>query len=128
MTSVTCELEHPILFVFEFANSEVQIPQYDEENVVSANESAISIRTIQAIDGSVTIHLGQSFPAVVKRGIKPVFRGLVSTPGCRINVVTAQNEQLLDMEVSGAVTGVLVTVDNDQHPTEIWIQAFDASK
>jgi hypothetical protein len=98
------------LFVFDFKNSDMQVPEYDESQVVSANESAISIRVISETDGAVTVHLERSLPDVVLRRTKEVFRGLVSTPGGRISVVTSQNEQLLELDVASPTTSLLVAV------------------
>lgn len=54
MTTATYSPTHPIAFVFDFANKAMEVPVYDPDKPVSANDSCISIRTISDVDGDVT--------------------------------------------------------------------------
>lgn len=119
MTRVVCSLEHPIIFVFDFDNEDVEIPEYDESKVVSRNENCLSVRAISDVDGDVKIGLNESVPENMDVTMIEVFKGTIATPNRKLSVVNSQNEKLLETDVSTERTGVRVMVDDEKFPERI---------
>jgi hypothetical protein len=122
MKKETLLLSHPILFVEDFGNPEVTIPEYTPESVVSANSSCISVRAIADVDGDVTVRLmtgGQEAPL---KGFIRVFEGKVLTPNRKIAVVTAHNERVVETEVANVVTTVRISVNDVKFPDEVIVE------
>ena len=46
MAHVVCSLEYPIIFIFDPDYKDIEIPEYDESQVVSKNEYCLSVRVI----------------------------------------------------------------------------------
>lgn len=112
---------HPILFVFDFSNQNMVVPEYNLDQVASANDSCVSVRTIADVDGDVTVTLAETLPLEVN-GVE-VFGGAIAAPSRRVAVVTSHNEKLLETEVQGERATVRIVVDDEAHPSRIWIEA-----
>lgn len=121
MTQVVCSLEHPIIFIFDYDYKDVEIPEYDETQVVSRNEHCLSVRAISDVDGDVKIGLNEN---VSISNMIEVFRGTINTPNNKLAVVNSQNEKLLETEVSGGKAGVRIAVDVEDFPEYIEVTTF----
>jgi hypothetical protein len=128
MNAVSVELEHPILFVFDYTNRSMQIPEYDNEITVSANSSALSVKAVSEVDGPVQVHLSAEIPRNVLERLSVVFRGTIDVPNNRVSVVTSDNKKLLELDIGRAEADVTVAVDNEMHPSDIWIGAAASSR
>ncbi|WP_437896833.1 hypothetical protein [Sorangium sp. So ce124] len=122
MKTTTYSPTHPIVFVFDPSNNDMNVPAYDPEQVVSANASCISIRTIADVDGDVALTLGADLPPGATIGGIEVFRGTVDTPGGGVALVTSENQVLLEMKNNRPGANVRVLVDDEMHPAEIWVE------
>lgn len=117
---------HPIAFLFDPSNENMEVPAYDPERVVSFNASCVSIRTISDVDGDVTAALDVRSPLEMRVGDVEVFRGVVDTPGKKVALVTSENQVLIEMETNRSKVPVRVLVDDEVHPARIWIEILDA--
>lgn len=127
MKAINAELEHPIIFVFDYENRDVRIPDYDEALTVSASASALSVKAISQVDGAVRLHLQTGLPDDVLNRSNVVFRGALSVPNRRVSVVTSENKKLLELEIGEPNAEIVVAVDDTKYPSEIWIGAAGSS-
>jgi hypothetical protein len=125
--AINAELEHPIIFVFDYENRDVRIPDYDEALTVSASASALSVKAISQVDGAVRLHLQTGLPDDVLNRSNVVFRGALSVPNRRVSVVTSENKKLLELEIGEPNAEIVVAVDDTKYPSEIWIGAAGSS-
>jgi hypothetical protein len=125
--AINAELEHPIIFVFDYENLDVRIPDYDEALTVSASASALSVKAISQVDGAVRLHLQTGLPDDVLNRSNVVFRGALSVPNRRVSVVTSENKKLLELEIGEPNAEIVVAVDDTKYPSEIWIGAAGSS-
>jgi hypothetical protein len=113
----------PILFVCDFNNGDMVVPEYDETTIVSSNDTCVSVRTIADVDGSVTVSLSTSLPREAALEGHIEFAGVIKTPSGKVAAVTSENVKLLEIEVGADRTRLEVAVDDDQHPSRVWIAA-----
>jgi hypothetical protein len=125
--AINAELEHPIIFVFDYENRDVRIPDYDEALTVSASASSLSVKAISQVDGAVRLHLQTGLPDDVLNRSNVVFRGALSVPNRRVSVVTSENKKLLELEIGEPNAEIVVAVDDTKYPSEIWIGAAGSS-
>ncbi|WP_129573551.1 MULTISPECIES: hypothetical protein [Sorangium] len=125
MNTTTCSPTHPIVFVFDPSNSDVDVSAYDPGQVVSANASCVSIRTMADVDGDVTLTLGADLPPGITTGGIEVFRGTIDTPGGKVALVTSEDRVLLEMMDSRPRVPVRVLVDDEIHPARLWVELVD---
>jgi hypothetical protein len=112
---------HPILFVMDFSNDAVEIPEYKPESVTSSNESCVSVRTVADVDGEVTVFLSDGLPPGAQSDARPVFSGSIRTPSGRLALVTSENEKLVECDFGADKVGVRIFVDDEDYPTTIWV-------
>lgn len=122
MKAITYRPSHPIVFIFDFANKEIEVPEYDPNSVVSANDSCISVRTIADVDGEVTIELIDNSADIKDLNPIEVFNGTINFPGHKINVVNSHYEKLLEAEIFKTRAKIQVLVDDKEYPSKIWIK------
>ncbi len=123
MSTKVYSSEHPIVFVFDFQNERMEVPVYDPESVVAANESCISVRTIADVDGEVTVTLASSAPRDTMDVGLEVFHGTIDVPSRKVSIVTSQNQKLIEMDVKDTKASVRVLVNEKQNPSRIWVIA-----
>lgn len=121
MTTVTYTPSHPIIFIFDFLNENMEVPEYDPLEVVAANNSCLSIRTIADVDGDVTVELLQAFPNDHSNMGEEVFQGAIHAPNRKIAVVTSLNEKLLEADVSDTKVNIHIFVDEKENPSRVQI-------
>lgn len=119
MNARTLLLPHPIVFVTDFGNTNVEIPPHSPTSVTSANESCVSVNALADVDGEVTIILANHLEAAPTEQLKLVFEGTVATPGRKIAVVTSENVNLLETEVTGTQSAIEIFVDDQAFPSKI---------
>lgn len=122
MTRIICSLEHPIVFIFDYDCDEVEIPEYDESEVVSSNELCISVRAISDVDGDVQIGLNDS-PLTID--MIEAFVGMIGTPNKKLSVVNSNNDKLLETQVVSDKTRVKVLVNHADFPERIEIYTLE---
>lgn len=120
MNTVTYTPAHPIVFLFDYDDQAMRVPVYDKNQVVSANDGCVSIRTISDVDGDVTVWLGNLMPIEAADGVE-VFHGTVRSPNRKVAVVTSENQKLLEVPVQSNRADVVVRVDDAAFPSRIWI-------
>jgi hypothetical protein len=123
MPTITYSPTHPIVLIFDFSNKTIEIPTYDPDNTVSANESCLSIKTISDVDGDVTVELLHALPSDFDGLGHEVFDGSVRIPSGKIAVVTPHNEKLLELNIEVARARVHVFVDDEVFPSRISVVA-----
>lgn len=120
MTKVRYIPDHPVVFVFDYENHEVEIPEYDPEKTVSSNDSCASIRTVADVDGDVTIGLDD--PVGFNVRMTEAFVGTIKAPNGKIAIVNSENEKLLETDLASQSTSVRISVDNLDHPTKVMVE------
>jgi hypothetical protein len=121
MPSTICSLDHPIVFVCDPSNNEMVVPEYNSSSVTSFTSSCVSIRAVAYIDGNVSIHLESNPDSMVRPEGVEVYSGHIKAPGRRMAVMDSENNNLLEIGGVGTIPLVEVFVDDQRHPTAIWI-------
>ena len=122
MSNVTLSLPHPIIFLLDVSNKQIQVPEYVAGVVTAATNSCISVNTQAVVDGDVTIRLGKAISDDQKTGCQMVFQGEVCTPGMRLAVVTSKRDTILDIDVPSDKTIVAISVDDPNGASLIVIE------
>jgi hypothetical protein len=123
MPSTTYSSPFPIVFICDSTNRNQQIPEYDPSRVASATSTCISVRTVSEVDGEVTAFLEEALSLEVQRDAIEVYSGRVDAPGGRIALVDSEDTKLLESGFVGTRPRVRVFVDDDMHPTTVWVEA-----
>jgi hypothetical protein len=119
MKSTALSLDHPIIFLEDFDNPNLQIPEYSEQSVTAATPSCVSVRVVCYVDGEVTVRLVSEPSEVDLDRLVAVFLGTIETPNRRVAVVTSENEKSLEIEVPNEVTRMRVFVNRTDFPDEV---------
>lgn len=123
MKSATLSLDHPIIFLEDFGNPDVQIPEYSEQSVTAATPSCISVGVVCYVDGEVSVRLTTEPDLLATDRFVAVFDGTIATPNKQVAVVTSENEKVLEIEVPGEATSVRVFVNRTDFPDEVLVVA-----
>lgn len=121
MPSLKYSSPFPIVFICDHSNRSQEIPEYTSEAVASFTNSCVSIRTISDVDGEVTVYLEPLSEEGPCKGIE-VYSGHIDAPGGRIAVVDSEDTKLLESDCVGVKPFVRVLVDDEIHPTVLWIE------
>ncbi|MCB1584463.1 MAG: hypothetical protein R3E90_14830 [Marinicella sp.] len=113
-------IPNAIIFVYDYDNSQVEIPAYIETELVSYNDTCISIATLPDVEGKATIELSKN---MANKDIKAimVFKGTIETPNKNVVVSTSEEEGVLKALVNDIQTNVSVWVDDTEFPRKIFI-------
>lgn len=115
---------HPIVFVMDFSSDAVEIPEYESDKITASNSTCVSVRTIADVDGEeVTVFLDGSRAFDGRELGRRVFSGEIQLPNGTVSVVTSENEKLLEHSVGKKSAEIQIFVDDEEHPTKIWISA-----
>lgn len=120
---ITLSISNAIIFLYDLASEDIQIPEYIDDVLVSANEKCVSIGTQTDVDGDVTIRLSNQIDASDKKSCKQVFDGFVSTPGKKLAISTSEDEAILQTDVKEEKTQVFVWVDDSGFPSMVLVEA-----
>ena len=123
MKSATLSLDHPIIFLEDFGNPDVQIPEYSEQLLTAATPSCISVRVVCYVDGEVTLRLMREASEVNLDRLVNVFDGTITTPTRKVAAVTSENEKAVEIEVPHEVTRMRVFVNRIDFPDEVLVVA-----
>jgi hypothetical protein len=123
MMETTLSVPNAILFVFDPSNEDVEVPEYQANQLTAANPSSVSIGTRAYVDGDVTVRLGNTPSASDRRRGGIVFEHSIETPGRKVAVFTAELQKLLEAKVSGHRTKLVIRVDDPTLPSLICIEA-----
>jgi hypothetical protein len=111
---------HPIVFVMDFSNDAVEVPQYDPEHVAASSNTCVSVRTIADVDGEVTVFLADRPPSDAEGLGRHVLTGGIQVPSGAVAVVTSENEKLLERSIGKKTVELQVFVDDEEHPARVW--------
>jgi len=116
------ELDHPILFVLDYSNEHIEIPEFNEETGVSHSPSCVSVGAISYIDGKVSITIENSKehnqnPAEMKK----IISTNILTPSKKISVTNAENVKLLEIDSADTTTTITVYTDSSPYAENIII-------
>ena len=123
MQETTVLLPHPVLFIMDFSNESVEIPESSPSSCVSANSSCVSVKALADVDGEVTVTLAGIHEEPETNGFKNVFEGVVDTPARKLAIVTSENNKVAEMPVPNGKTTVVVSVDDETSPSRILVKA-----
>lgn len=118
MTTVNCSLSHPIIFIFDFDNKLMNVPEYDSESTVSFNDVCVSVKAISDVDGELEVTLIYDDENKCPE-LKQVFYGSIQTPNRKISVVTSLNEKLIELNVDSKLSSIKIYVDEFEFPSRI---------
>lgn len=108
-----CTLAVPYSVVLVSDASGGDVPEYRREKLIVATDTCIAIGCRVDVDGETEIALGDL--REVAQGGPPALEGTLSTPTRTVAIMTVEGEPVLEMRVTGDITGVTIWVD---HPTE----------
>ena len=120
---ITLFIPHAIIFLYDLANKNVQIPKYVDDVLVSSNEGCVSVGTQADVDGEVTLKLVDRLPENHKNTYKKVFDGCINTPGKRLAISTSEEEGILEIEVQDRKAQVSIWVDDVSYPGVVLVEA-----
>ncbi|AOT07694.1 hypothetical protein [Pseudoalteromonas luteoviolacea] len=119
---ITLPVPNAIVFLYDSANQDIQIPEYIDNVLVAANEKCVSIGTQLDVDGDVTIKLSNQRDDLDKNSCERVFDGVICTPGKKLAVSTSEDEAILQVDVKGDKAKVSVWVDDSSFPSLVLIE------
>ena len=108
-----------ILFIFDISNESVQIPDYIDGRLISANETCISVGTQAEIDGEVVVSLLDINLALDTNKFQQEFVGSILTPGSKLAIVTAEMDIVLQKDIQRDSTEVSIWVDDFRCPSAV---------
>lgn len=112
-----------IIFLYDLANKNVQVPEYVDTTLTAANEGCISVGTQAEVDGEVTIRLSSQIDKSDKGSCKKIFNGSIDTPGQKLAISTSEDEGILEIDVNNKKTQVSIWADDLDYPSIILIEA-----
>ncbi|WP_426214459.1 hypothetical protein [Pseudomonas sp. DWRC2-2] len=109
------ELDHPVLFILDYSNEHIEIPEFNEKTGINHSPSCVSVGAISYADGKVAVSLYKRKehnhdPAKMKKIISTE----ILTPSKKISVTNAENSKLL--EIDSPDTSTTITVYTDSSP------------
>jgi hypothetical protein len=121
MKLATLAVPHPVVFVLDPGNKQAVLPDLVRGQVTASTSTCVLVGTQAEVDGDVTFRLGAVRAADVDARLTQVFAGSVETPGRKLAIVTSHNERVLEADVPGSVTRVLVSVDDTVWPATVQV-------
>ena len=116
--SATLYVPNSILFLWDLQNKKAEIPQYEDNQLISSNPNCISIGTLMELDGPTTV----SFLEVAS-GLAPIraFSGLLNAPSGEISISSSEADSLLCLRVAGVKANIEIFVNDPSEPSLIEI-------
>lgn len=121
MSTATLAPPNAILFLFDVSNKAVTIPNYVDGQLVSSNDSCISVGTQASVDGDVTISLETAPSSRAMFGTMKAFSGRIRTPGHKLAVVTSDGRTVLECSVVSENPELEVWTDDSRNPAQVAI-------
>ena len=128
MKSITFTPPHPIFFICDHDNLDAVIPQYDPGCITSATDTCISVGTIAAVDGDVTVTLASTIPESLCNSYIDVFSGNIEVPSRQIAIVSSEDEKLLSRAMASSTICIRIFVDDNVYPQKIWVAVHDVDE
>lgn len=119
----TLFIPNAIVFVFDLANKNVQVPEYIDGVLTASNKSCVSVGTQSEVDGEVTVKLSGRLSDSERDLYEVAFHGAIETPSKKIAVVTSGLDKILEMDVQSEKTEVVISVDDLSHPGVVLVEA-----
>lgn len=119
MSSVSISPPNGILFLLDPTNRDVVVPPYVDGELTASTESCISVGTQAPIDGETEVALSTSDAPLP--GLNLAFSGSVLCPNGKIAVVTAEFQNVLEVDVPEGNIRVSIWVDDLEHPSKVVI-------
>ncbi|TDF34395.1 hypothetical protein EYS14_24780 [Alteromonadaceae bacterium M269] len=123
----TLPIPYAIVFVHDLNNHEIEVPEYEDNTLITSNGECLSIGTQADVDGDVTINLSANTESIEKKGLSKAFEGTIASASKRVAVSTSEGDIVLTMEVECEITVLSIWVDDVLYPSSILIEA-DGSK
>jgi hypothetical protein len=120
---ITLSVPNAIIFLYDLASKNIQVPEYIDNVLVAANEACISVDTQADVDGEVTIKLSNNIDKSDKELCEKVFEGVIDTPGKKLAVSTSEDDRVLEVDVKTNKSQVSVWVDNLDFPGIVLVEA-----
>jgi hypothetical protein len=121
MTTVTVAPPYSIIFVCDPSNPAVEIPEYDPDRLISANDTCISIGTLASDDGTTEISLHEQPTPPDISGLSEAFKGPLSVPSGCVQVITAERECLMFQVMPKKEVDVSIWANDIREPNRIAI-------
>lgn len=96
------------------------VPESMNDGLVSATSSCVAVGTLSEFDGETSITLTNDSTANKPQG-HPVFDGHIDTPSGRLSICSITDEPLIECEVAKSQTKVLIWVNDELEPDEIYV-------
>jgi hypothetical protein len=121
MSTIVVAPLYSIIFVCDASTPAVEVPEYDPDQLVSANETCISIGTLSSDDGATEVSLIEQATPFDFSGLRETFKGSLSVPSGRVEVITAERKCLLSQEMPSKEVEVSIWANDNREPDKIAI-------
>jgi hypothetical protein len=116
---VSIESDHPIIFLYDPDNSDMEVPAHTRGRLVDFNTTCVAVGTRYRAEGPTDVILcdeAQSANGVL------VFEGMIATPNNVIAVNTSERENWISMPTRSAESLLRVWANDRMIPSEIEIR------
>lgn len=120
MTMNRVAVDHAILFIFDPASRDIEIPTYNPGVPVASNDACLSVNVRAAVDGDVQVNIGRPHEIVTSSPV--VFNGKLTTPSGRIVVVTPSNDEVVSLENQDDIAELTVRLDSVEGASKVWVE------
>ena len=120
---ITLSVPNAIIFLYDLANEDIQVPEYIDNVLTAANETCVSVGTQADVDGEVTLRLSNQLAEADKDSYKKAFDGSIDTPGKKLAISTSEDDGILEIHVKDKKTQVSVWVDDLDYPSVVLVEA-----
>jgi hypothetical protein len=120
MKSIKNEIAHAIIFINDPNNSDIEIPEYKNDTIISFNKDCISVGTQSPYDGETEIilaHFGE-----IESGLIKIFSGKILSHSGKLAVFSSENKNLLEIDTKVGDILIVINVDNIYYPSKIVIE------
>ena len=128
MKSITFTPPHPIFFICDHDNLDAVIPQYDPGCITSATDTCISVGTIAAVDGDVTVTLASTIPESLCNSYIPLITWNNQDKRTHIAFASSEDEKLLSRAMASSTICIRIFVDDNVYPQKIWVAVHDVDE
>lgn len=118
MTETTVSLDYPILFVADPNHASPVVAELELGSWWAGNATGVSVRVCSYVDGDVTVRLALDSTAARQDGLLCHLQE-VETPSKRLAVLSADNQELLSVEVPDETTRVCICVNSAEHADDL---------
>ena len=113
-----------VVFFFDPSHPDIVIPMHDDDYVVDANDSSVSVFTQIDVDGEVSIELAKTIADSKKENLQQVFRGEIDAPGRKVAMSTSVEDLVLEVDVADTKANLSVWVNDLGSPDIVLVEAI----